>query len=63
MVLLIQGPTATSILSEVERLDIDMIVLGSQGKGAVKKFFLGSISDEVIKASTIPVLVVPPHAG
>lgn len=60
--LLIQGPTATSILSEVERLDIDMIVLGSQGKGAVKKFFLGSISDEVIKASTIPVLVVPPHA-
>jgi nucleotide-binding universal stress UspA family protein len=60
--LLIQGPTATTILSEVERLDIDMIVLGSQGKGTVKKLFLGSISDEVIKSSTIPVLVVPPHA-
>jgi nucleotide-binding universal stress UspA family protein len=60
--LLIQGDTATTILTEAERLGIDMIVLSSQGKGAVKKLFLGSTCEDVIKTSTIPVLVVPPNA-
>jgi len=60
--LLVQGATATTILNEAEKLGIDMIVLGSYGKGTVKKLFLGSTSEDVIKASTIPVLVVPPHA-
>ena len=59
--LLIQGDTAITIISEAEKLDIDMIVLGSYGKSMVKKFFIGSTSEDVIKISTIPVLVVPPH--
>ena len=59
--LLVQGNTAATIIAEAERLDIDMIVLGSQGKGAVKKLFLGSACEDVIRTSTIPVLVVPPH--
>lgn len=60
--LLIQGGTVTTILGEAEKLGIDMIVVGSHGKDTMKKLFLGSISEDVIKASTIPVLVVPPHA-
>ena len=60
--LLIQGGAATTILTEAERLGIDMIVLSTQGKGTVKKLFLGSTCEDVIKASTIPVLVVPPNA-
>lgn len=58
--LLVQGDTATTILTESERLGIDMIVLSSQGKGAVKKLFIGSTCEDVIKTSTIPVLVMPP---
>ncbi len=58
--LLVQGDTATTILAESERLGIDMIVLSSQGKGAVKKLFIGSTCEDVIKTSTIPVLVMPP---
>ena len=60
--LLIQGDAATTTLTEAERLGIDMIVLGSQGKSTVKKLFLGSTCEDVIKTSTIPVLVVPPNA-
>ena len=60
--LLIQGDTATKILAEAERLGIDIIVLSSQGKGTVKKLFTGSTCEDVIKTSTIPVLVVPPNA-
>lgn len=58
----IQGDTATTILAEAEKLGIDMIVLSSQGKSTVKKLFLGSTCEDVIKKSTIPVLVVPPNA-
>ena len=60
--LLIQGGTATTILNEAEKLGIDMIVLGSHGEGTVKKLFIGSTCEDVIKTSTIPILVVPPHA-
>ena len=60
--LLIQGDTATTILTEAERLGIDIIVLSTQGKSTVKKLFLGSTFEDVVKTSTIPVLVVPPNA-
>ncbi len=60
--LLVQGDAVTTILAESKRLDIDIIVLGTQGKGTVKKLFVGSTCEDVIKTSTIPVLVVPPHA-
>lgn len=60
--LLVQGGTVTTILSEAEKLDIDMIILGSHGKDTMKKLLLGSISEDVIKTSTIPILVVPPNA-
>jgi nucleotide-binding universal stress UspA family protein len=60
--LLIQGNKATTILAEAEKLGIDMIVLGSEGKGTVKKLFLGSTCEDLIRTSTIPVLVVPPNA-
>ena len=60
--LLIQGDTGTTILNEAEKLGIDMIVLGPHGKGAVKNLLLGSTCDDLIKRSTIPLIVVPPHA-
>lgn len=36
----------------------DMIIIGSRGRGAMKEMFLGSVSNYVIHASKIPVLVV-----
>jgi len=60
--LLIQGGTTETILAEAERLGIDMIVVSSEVKHAIKKLFLGSTCEDLIMTSTIPVLVVPPHA-
>jgi nucleotide-binding universal stress UspA family protein len=37
---------------------IDMIVIGSRGRGAAKQMFFGSTSNYVLHASNIPVLVV-----
>jgi len=57
--LLVQGPTVDTILGQAERLEADLIVVGSHGHGAVYDMLVGSISSEVIRRSTVPVLVVP----
>jgi hypothetical protein len=37
----------------------DLIVVGSHGHGAVRRFLLGSVADRVFKSSACPVMVVP----
>ncbi|MEA3412030.1 MAG: universal stress protein [Pseudomonadota bacterium] len=59
--LLVQGETAGMIMDEADRLSVDVIVLGSHGKSAVKRWVVGSTSDDVLRHSSIPVLVIPTH--
>jgi nucleotide-binding universal stress UspA family protein len=56
----VQGPTVDRILSEADKLDVDMIVMGSHGHGAVYRVLLGSVSEGVLHRSRVPVLIVPP---
>ena len=55
----IPGSTVETILSEADRLDADLIVIGSHGHGAVYDVVVGSISDGVIRRGNRPVLVIP----
>ena len=57
--LLVQGTVADTILNEAGKLSVDIIVLGSHGKGLVKQLFIGSTSEEVLKKSIVPVYIVP----
>jgi nucleotide-binding universal stress UspA family protein len=57
--LLVQGPTTETLLDEAERLKADLIVMGSHGRGALYKAFVGSTSEQVLAGSKVPVLVVP----
>lgn len=38
--------------------DADMLVVGSRGRGAVKRVLLGSVSDRLVHLAKMPVLVV-----
>ena len=58
----VQGPTVRSILVEAQRLEADLIVMGTHGRGAVYTLLLGSVSHGVVHESTIPVLLVPVRA-
>ena len=49
------------ILDEANKLNIDLIVVGSHGHGAVYHLMVGSVSQGVLHQSTCPVLVVPTH--
>jgi len=60
--LLVEGSTTKTILNETAKLSADMVILGSQGKEAVERFFLGSTSEGVLHKSPVPVLIVPTHS-
>lgn len=57
--LLPRGPTAETILAEAERLEADLVVMGSHGRGALYRALLGSVSEGVLRRTRVPVLVVP----
>jgi nucleotide-binding universal stress UspA family protein len=57
--LLVQGPTAETILNQASELQIDMIVVGSHGRGAMYQLLVGSVSEKVLHKSGCPVLVIP----
>ncbi|MGB5475141.1 MAG: universal stress protein [Gammaproteobacteria bacterium] len=59
--LLVQGATVDTILKEASKLDVDMIVVGSHGRGAMYQLLMGSVSEGVLRKSECPILVVPTH--
>lgn len=52
------GSPAAVILEFEEKLEIDLIVMGSRGLGLVKGVLLGSVSQYIVERAKCPVLVV-----
>lgn len=52
------GKTASEILKIVKNKKIDLVVLGSHGKGTVSKMRLGSISEKIASTARCSVLIV-----
>ncbi|MEA2094714.1 MAG: universal stress protein [Pseudomonadota bacterium] len=59
--LLVHGATVETILKKASKLDVDMIVVGSHGRGAMYQLLVGSVSEGVLHKSRCPILVVPTH--
>ena len=57
--LLIQGTTADTIIKEGSKLNADLIVIGSHGHGAFYKALVGSVSEQIIRKASCPILIVP----
>lgn len=57
--LVIRGAIVESVLEQAEMHDIDLIIVGSHGHGAVYDILVGSISEGIIRKSPCPVTVVP----
>lgn len=53
------GSPAKEIATAADEIGATMLVLGSQGKGFIEKFFLGGVSNQVTRISKVPVLLVP----
>ncbi|SDJ36287.1 universal stress protein [Salimicrobium halophilum] len=53
-----EGNPGEKICAYAEEHDVDLIVLGSRGLGGVRKFLLGSVSNNVVQKATKPVLII-----
>src|SRR5829696_8388474 len=52
------GRSDREIISSAEELNAGLIVMGSRGRGGVRRALLGSVSDSVVRHAHCPVLVV-----
>ena len=50
---------AKLILEEAERLEAEVIIMGSHGHGALYDLIVGSVTEGVLRKAKCPVLVLP----
>jgi nucleotide-binding universal stress UspA family protein len=54
----LEGHPVDKIITFAEDNEVDMIVVGSLGKGGYERFVLGSVSEKIVRHAKVPVLVV-----
>jgi nucleotide-binding universal stress UspA family protein len=58
-----QGPVPDALEAYAKRNEIDLIVISSHGRSGISRLSLGSVTDSLIRHTTIPVLVVKPPSS
>ena len=53
-----KGDPAHTIIDIAERFACDMVVMGARGTSALRSAMMGSVSNEVLHASSVPVVIV-----
>jgi len=57
--LLTTGKPGEAICNKAKECGADMIVMGSRGLNAVRRTFVGSVSDYVLHHASVPITIVP----
>ena len=55
-----EGDPELEILHMADKLEVDMIVMGTHSKGVTHYTFMGSVAKKVLKRARVPMLLVPP---
>ncbi len=55
---LLHGRPADEVIRFADKVDADLVIIGSRGLNALQEFAIGSVSHKVIKHVKCPVLVV-----
>jgi nucleotide-binding universal stress UspA family protein len=53
-----EGRAAPEIVALAEDIEARLIVIGSRGRGGIRRALMGSVSDSVVRHAHCPVLVV-----
>ncbi|MEX1216963.1 MAG: universal stress protein [Acidimicrobiales bacterium] len=57
--LVVMGPAAETLLTAIDELNATHIVLGTHGHGGMHHLMFGSVAQELVRRSNVPVLLVP----
>jgi nucleotide-binding universal stress UspA family protein len=57
------GDPAARILEAAREIGVEMIVMGTHGRGGLGRLLMGSVAAEVVRAASVPVVTVRQDAG
>ena len=60
--LLVQGSAVEKLIQERERLQADLMVVGSHGRSAMLQLMVGSTSEGLIRKARCPIMIIPHNA-
>ncbi|MFT4890372.1 MAG: nucleotide-binding universal stress UspA family protein [Halobacteriales archaeon] len=58
-----EGPVADAILAYIVDNDVDLVVMGTHGRSGIDRFIVGSVAEQVVRESPVPVMTVRPEAA
>ncbi len=58
-----QGDIWEVLATVIQENDIDLIVLGTQGRTGIEKMLMGSVAEEIFRRAMCPVMTVGPHVS
>jgi nucleotide-binding universal stress UspA family protein len=61
-ILVKHGPVAEQVASVIEERAIDLLVIGTRGRGGLQKLALGSVAEELLRVAPCPVMTIGPKA-
>ena len=56
---LYEGEIVETIIKKARDMEAELIVMGAHNKGRLERFFLGSVSEGVLRRACCPVMIVP----
>jgi nucleotide-binding universal stress UspA family protein len=57
------GPPVEAIVEAARYRDADLIVMSSHGRSGIARLVMGSVTETVLRATTVPVLVIRPDGA
>lgn len=59
----LEGPVAPTLARYVRELGTDLLVMTTHGRGGLQRAWLGSVADQLIRTSEVPILIIRPREG
>src|ERR1700688_4641898 len=60
--LVANGPVAEAVERVIEEGTVDLLVIGTRGRGGLQKLALGSVAEELLRIASCPVMTIGPKA-
>jgi nucleotide-binding universal stress UspA family protein len=58
---LLEGQVVDALCAHIASSKADLVVMTTHGRGPFGRFWLGSVADELVRRSPVPILLVRPH--